>query len=1007
MKTIALTLLIFLTTITVHATTYYWISLSPANWTDPSNWSTTLGGPGGAGVPGVGDDVVFNAGGINAHGNCTLTGNVTINSITTINYIGTIDLGANSLTYTSCSLGSGTLTGGSLLALTGGTTELAGMAVNSPIDGTQAVLSVGGTIGGNISLKITAELSISNATINGTVYLEFSGTISPGITQSVFNQALTVINKSGVTCNLSSNNYKQAVMLIQRGNSTVAPIAFITSGDEVYESTLTIRMPIDSKTIKLTEAGTSSYANIYIDSAKTTSVLIGDISNGGNATISGQVSINRTTGLNLALSNCTFPNAARISSADPNTTFTSSSSTYNNGLRVQSRFIHIIDNTLSGYNRIDAENGGDIQTSTFTDGATLSLLARGTQDFTLSDNTYGGPTTFVRSSTANIKESGTETFKQDLTAIDSSLFNTGRIQLQGTITFQGNVSMINTSSSVTTTIQIGGLVSSSSTLAAGKAITLADKGAYSIGRLTQAGTESVNWTLNSASLTVANSTFNGPVTLSAPTLTINTTTFNNTALITFTGNGTSTSGGNTFNNTAQVTCNGTGTLRFGNTADTYNSQVTFTSLQGTLQPAYNATSSFKGNVIVESTGGAQVVFGSNTNGRAQFNGTGNQSITMTGSTTPVFNRVTINKTTGSFDFNAPLTIGVNMTLTNGIVTATSAAPVIFNNAATTSGASSISFVDGPVRKIGNQAFTFPVGDATDGVFRSIAISAPSNTTDAFTAEFIRGSHGHTDPTTFGSGLVTVNNCEFWTLDRTAGSSNVTVTIGWNTTQCAITITDINQLSVARWDGTQWVNEGNGATTGNTSSGTVTTAGTVSSFSPFALASTSMVNPLPIELASFSAAAKDETVVLNWTTASEHHSNYFVVERSADLKSFESIGEISAAGVSTQRKQYSHTDAYPMTGQNYYRLKFVDADGSFSYSKVQVVDMMIGLSVFPNPSNGVFNLNQQQEFTVLDATGIVRLESDKQSVIDLTSAPAGVYYLITRNGERRKLVKTDQ
>jgi hypothetical protein len=95
--------------------------------------------------------------------------------------------------------------------------------------------------------------------------------------------------------------------------------------------------------------------------------------------------------------------------------------------------------------------------------------------------------------------------------------------------------------------------------------------------------------------------------------------------------------------------------------------------------------------------------------------------------------------------------------------------------------------------------------------------------------------------------------------------------------------------------------------------------------------------LPITLASFSGNAKGSQVVLNWITSSEVNNSYFSVERSADGLHFKQVGIVAGAGNSTNINSYSLVDEFPHQ-QTYYRLKQVDYDGAYSYSKTIVVKL---------------------------------------------------------------------
>ncbi len=110
-------------------------------------------------------------------------------------------------------------------------------------------------------------------------------------------------------------------------------------------------------------------------------------------------------------------------------------------------------------------------------------------------------------------------------------------------------------------------------------------------------------------------------------------------------------------------------------------------------------------------------------------------------------------------------------------------------------------------------------------------------------------------------------------------------------------------------------------------------------------------PLPIELLSFYATADGDGVGLHWTTATEHNSDYFSIERSLTGEQFSEVLNIRAAGNSAEQKSYSATDNSAPLGRLYYRLKSVDYDGKYSISKIVVVDNLYAESkiiVSPNP-----------------------------------------------------------
>jgi hypothetical protein len=110
--------------------------------------------------------------------------------------------------------------------------------------------------------------------------------------------------------------------------------------------------------------------------------------------------------------------------------------------------------------------------------------------------------------------------------------------------------------------------------------------------------------------------------------------------------------------------------------------------------------------------------------------------------------------------------------------------------------------------------------------------------------------------------------------------------------------------------------------------------------------------LPVQLLKFAAVLNSNlTVGLSWTTAQEENSSYFSVQRSFDGSNFQEIGEVKAKGFSSIPSNYAFTDPSILNGKAYYRLKIVDLDGKFTYSKVLPVSTEVtgnSILVFSNP-----------------------------------------------------------
>lgn len=112
--------------------------------------------------------------------------------------------------------------------------------------------------------------------------------------------------------------------------------------------------------------------------------------------------------------------------------------------------------------------------------------------------------------------------------------------------------------------------------------------------------------------------------------------------------------------------------------------------------------------------------------------------------------------------------------------------------------------------------------------------------------------------------------------------------------------------------------------------------------------------LPVEYLGFEAYPKGKTVVLNWETAVEINNEGFAVERSGNSRQWQEIGFVSGSGTSEIPLAYQYVDQRPFSGTNYYRLKQIDYDGRYEYSKVLSAaistDSADPFRIFPNPAS---------------------------------------------------------
>ena len=230
---------------------------------------------------------------------------------------------------------------------------------------------------------------------------------------------------------------------------------------------------------------------------------------------------------------------------------------------------------------------------------------------------------------------------------------------------------------------------------------------------------------------------------------------------------------------------------------------------------------------------------------------------------------------------------------------------------------------------GRTAALYPIGINASS-YTPVTLSVTGSTTlDNFSGRVSQGVYSSGT-----SGVLATKKVVDRTWDMsegTPGGSNVTLTFQWPS---SIELTSFNRSScfVGHFTGGSWQSQSSGSASG--SNPYTRTSATQTSFSPFAVGSTS---PLPIELISFDAKPDGDKVLTNWSTATETNNDFFTLERSPDGVDFEKIKTIPGAGNSDRVRNYSEIDETPLNGISYYRLKQTDYDGKLSYSQIVPVE----------------------------------------------------------------------
>ena len=301
--------------------------------------------------------------------------------------------------------------------------------------------------------------------------------------------------------------------------------------------------------------------------------------------------------------------------------------------------------------------------------------------------------------------------------------------------------------------------------------------------------------------------------------------------------------------------------------------------------------------------------------------------------------------------------------------------------------------------------TFPVGTQTS--YAPVTISYPAGV-DGEVAIGVKNNFTHTALTGKYVGLE-------WNISSSINAA-ANVTFNWNASDESEGFAR-SSLAIARHNGTTWEVKTSGAAAAGSGPFSASISG-VTQFSPWAIFDSQ--GALPVTLSSFTAEAEQNTAKLYWQTTAETNSDRFEIQHSENAKNWLAVGMINSAGESKLLKFYSYTHNTPSAGKNYYRLKMIDKDGSFTYSRIRSVQLsdgyVISAFVFPNPASDrlFFNTNLVSKLNsvrIYDSSGKQVLSTNRidGSGINVKHLPDGVYNarITFRNGSAQtaKLVLT--
>ena len=172
--------------------------------------------------------------------------------------------------------------------------------------------------------------------------------------------------------------------------------------------------------------------------------------------------------------------------------------------------------------------------------------------------------------------------------------------------------------------------------------------------------------------------------------------------------------------------------------------------------------------------------------------------------------------------------------------------------------------------------------------------------------------------------------------------------------------------------------------------------------------------LPVEYLYFSAEKynSETDAILKWATAQEINNEGFTIQRSVNNQDWDDLGFVKGTNENLGQS-YEFIDKNPFTGDNYYRLKQMDFDGTFEFSKVCVLYFEAKrntVQVFPNPSRGSIAISSNKKVVkiqVFDTKGVMLIDRSNHEGINAVEADglrSGVYYISITTEDQRMVVK---
>jgi predicted extracellular nuclease len=159
--------------------------------------------------------------------------------------------------------------------------------------------------------------------------------------------------------------------------------------------------------------------------------------------------------------------------------------------------------------------------------------------------------------------------------------------------------------------------------------------------------------------------------------------------------------------------------------------------------------------------------------------------------------------------------------------------------------------------------------------------------------------------------------------------------------------------------------------------------------------------LPLEWGTFNVTKAGTSSNIKWSTLQESNTDYFVVERSTDARTWAGVTQLKAAGNSNNEINYYFKDASPVKGKNFYRIRQFDLDGKSKTTDIKSLTFtdFKNISFFPNPATERITLQSSGSkilsVRIVDAEGRMLVQQNVNQTttsIDIKALKPGMYML---------------